>query len=94
MNFRRKIYDRPLFFYSRRDPASHGSETEIDFLIRRNGEICPVEVKGGKYQQHASLDNFREKFKGRLGRAYILYSKDVMEKDGILHLPLFMSAFL
>ena len=85
---------RPLFFYSRRDPASHRSEMEIDFLIRRNGEICPVEVKSGKYQRHASLDKFREKFKGRLGRAYILYSKDVMEKDGILHLPLFMSAFL
>ena len=85
---------RPLFFYSRRDPESHRSEMEIDFLIRRNGEICPIEVKSGKYQRHTSLDKFREKFKGRLGQPVILYAKDVLEKDGILHLPLFMASFL
>ena len=85
---------RPLFFYSRRNPESHRSEMEIDFLIRRNGEICPVEVKSGKYQRHVSLDKFREKFKGRLGKPVILYAKDVLEKDGVQHLPLFMASFL
>lgn len=85
---------RPLFFYSRRDPESHRSEMEVDFLIRRNGEICPIEVKSGRYQRHSSLDKFRERFKGRIGQPYILYTKDVMERDGILHLPLFMSMFL
>ena len=85
---------RPLFFYSRRNPESHRNELEIDFLIRRDGAICPVEVKSGKYQSHASLDKFRAKFKGRLGQPYILYTKDVMEKDGIIHLPLYMAMFL
>lgn len=85
---------RPLFFYSRRNPESHRNELEIDFLIRRDGAICPVEVKSGKYQSHASLDKFRAKFKGRLGQPYILYTKDVMEKDGIVHLPLYMAMFL
>jgi len=41
-----------------------------------------------------SLDKFRAKFKGRLGQPYILYTKDVMEKDGIIHLPLYMAMFL
>ena len=85
---------RPLFFYSRRNPESHRNELEIDFLIRRDGAICPVEVKSGKYQSHASLDKFRAKFKDRLGHPYILYTKDVMEKDGIVHLPLYMAMFL
>ena len=85
---------RNLFFYSRRNPKSHRNELEIDFLIRRNGKICPIEVKSGRYQSHASLDKFSTKFSDRLGERFILYSKDVMEKDGILHLPLYMAMFL
>lgn len=34
------------------------------------------------------------KFKRRLGEAYILYTKDVMVKDGIRHIPLYMAMFL
>ena len=34
------------------------------------------------------------KFSSRLGTPYILYMKDVMEKDGIVHLPLYMAPFL
>ena len=85
---------RNLFFYSRVDRDSRKNEMEIDFLIRRNGAICPIEVKSGKYQSHASLDKFTRKFKDRLGQPYILYTKDVMEKDGIIHLPLYMAMFL
>ena len=85
---------RNLYFYSRVDRDCRKNEIEVDFLIRRNGEICPVEVKSGKYQRHASLDKFRDRFKKSIGRPYILYTKDLMEKDGILHLPLFMAMFL
>ena len=46
------------------------------------------------HQSHASLDKFRAKFKDRLGQPYILYTKDVMEKGGIVHLPLYMAMFL
>ena len=67
---------------------------EIDFLIREGDAICPVEVKSGAYQHHASLDKFIRKFKGRLGNAYLLYTKDVMVRDGIRHLPLYMAMFL
>lgn len=85
---------RNLFFYSRRNPESHHNELEVDFLIRRNGKICPIEVKSSRYQSHASLDKFSTKFSDRLGERFILYTKDVMEKDGILHLPLYMAMFL
>ena len=85
---------RRLFFYSRYDLDNAENRMEIDFLVRRGESICPVEVKSGAYQHHASLDKFMGKFKGRLGDAYIFYTKDVMVKDGIRHLPLYMAMFL
>ena len=67
---------------------------EIDFLIDIDGKICPVEVKSSAYKKHSSLDKFISKFKRALGDAYILYTKDVMIKDGVIHLPLNMAMFL
>lgn len=83
-----------LYFYSRPDRGDGEGRMEIDFLIRRGDAICPVEVKSGAYQHHASLDKFMRKFGSRLGDAYILYTKDLMTKNGIHHLPLYMAMFL
>ena len=68
---------------------------EIDFLIRRGDRICPVEVKSGKnFRRHASLDKFTAKFRDRLGASILLYTKDVAEINGVLHLPLYMAQLL
>lgn len=83
-----------LFFYSRSDSRTRANTMEIDFLVPRGRKICPVEVKSGRHQRHASLDKFTVRFGKRLGQSYILYGKDVMEKDGIIHLPLYMAMFL
>ena len=83
-----------LYFYSRPDKGDGTGRMEIDFLVRRGDAICPVEVKSGAYQHHASLDKFRRKFGNRLGDAYILYTKDVMTKNDIRHIPLYMAMFL
>lgn len=83
-----------LFFYSRPDRGDGAGRMEIDFLVRRGDSICPVEVKSGAYQHHSSLDKFMRKFKERLGDAYIFYTKDVMVKNGIRHLPLYMAMFM
>ena len=86
---------RRLFFYSRYYQTSSDDRMEIDFLIRRGDEICPVEVKSGKnYKRHSSLDKFLAKFGDRLGNSYILYTKDYSVKDGIIHLPLYMASCL
>ena len=85
---------RELYFYSRYGKDETEERMEIDFLIRREGRISPVEVKSAAYQHHASLDKFMRKFSNRLGTPYILYTKDVLEKNGILHLPLYMAQFL
>ncbi|MBE6099570.1 MAG: hypothetical protein E7197_05885, partial [Anaerovibrio sp.] len=33
-------------------------------------------------------------FSTRLGNKYVLYPKDIMEKDGVIHLPLYMAGLL
>lgn len=83
-----------LYFYSRNDPSNRENHMEIDFLISENKKISPIEVKSNKYQKHTSLDKFMNKFKGRYNDPYILYTKDLMIKDGILHLPVYMTIFL
>ena len=83
-----------LYFYSRNDSEDKDNKMEIDFLISENRKISPVEVKSSNYRAHSSLDKFRKKFKGKIGTPYILYTKDVMEKDGVWHLPLYMAMFL
>ena len=83
-----------LYFYSRSDNEKRENHLEIDFLITEKKKIAPIEVKSGSYRSHSSLDKFRKKFSHEIGTSYILYPKDVMEKDGIWHLPLYMAMFL
>ena len=83
-----------LYFYSRVDSKKRENMMEIDFLITRKMKITPIEVKSSSYKKHTSLDKFCKKFGSKLGDAYILYPKDIMIKDNIVHLPLYMSMFL
>lgn len=83
-----------LFFYSRNDSNGHTSRMEIDFLIRNGRKISPIEVKSAAYRKHSSLDKFITRFGSRLGERYILYGKDIMETEGVLHLPLYMTGLL
>lgn len=83
-----------LYFYSRCDNEHRENHMEIDFLIAEGKKIAPIEVKSGNYRSHSSLDKFRKKFSDKIGNFYILYTKDVLKKDGILHLPIYMAMFL
>lgn len=83
-----------LYFYSRSDSQKRENHMEIDFVITEGKKISPVEVKSGNYRSHTSLDKFRKHFSSVVGNSYILYTKDVMIKDGIIHLPLYMAALL
>lgn len=83
-----------LYFYSRNDNIKRENHMEIDFLITEGKKISPIEVKSANYRSHASLDKFIKKFSEKIGTPYVLYPKDVMEKGGIWHLPLYMAMFL
>ena len=83
-----------LYFYSRVDPGNRQNNIEIDFLIIRKNKVSPVEVKSASYRYHSSLDKFNAKFSKSIGKSYIVYTKDVMVKDNITHIPVYMAMFL
>ncbi len=84
-----------LYFYSRpADREKHVPAIEIDFLIRRDRKICPIEVKSSVLNRHASLDAFVKRFNSRLGTRYILCTKDIRVEDKTVYLPLYMAYLL
>jgi len=83
-----------LFFYSRTDANTSRNIIEIDFLISSGRKVSPIEVKSSAHRAHSSLDKFRKKFSKTIGNTYILYPKDIMIKDDVIHLPLYMAMFL
>lgn len=64
---------------------------EIVFLITGGKKIAHAEVKSGICYCHSSLDKFRRHFPTVIGNSYILHTEDVMIKDGIIHLPMYMA---
>ena len=89
-----KVNGHHLYFYSRVDGSNRKNMMEIDFLIANKNKISPIEVKSSAYRAHSSLDKFRRKFSSKLTDAYILYTKDIMVKDNVIHLPIYMAIFL
>ncbi len=89
-----RIRRERLYFYSRNDSVRRENSIKIDFLITRGKKISPVEVKSSDYRSPSSLDKFRRRFSSVIGDSYILYPGDVMIKDNIIHLPLYMAGLL
>ena len=84
---------RKLYFFSRSDSKDRANRMEIDFLIAksklaRKNNIHAIEVKSGKNTTHRSLDKFSDKYLDWLDTPYLLWDRDLLIKDGILHLPL------
>lgn len=72
-------------FYWRNEALN--AAAEIDYLIHREGQVCPIEVKAGKKGRLRSMSVFREKFSPR--KSFVISSKPCAENDGIEWLPLY-----
>lgn len=66
----------------------------MNFLITEEKKVVPIEVKSGRNISHVSLDKFRHRFSSRIGNSYVLYTKDVSIRDGIIYLPVYMAMLL
>lgn len=82
-----------LFYYTFLNKKS-GHNYEIDFLLARKNKVCPVEVKSGGYNTHASLDAFCEKFSSRILNKYLVYTKDFRKDKDVFMMPVYMTMFL
>lgn len=67
---------------------------EIDFIVADGKKICPIEVKSSRHKAHASLDCFAEKFSSRVGKQYLVYTKDIGTDGAVICLPTYMACFL
>lgn len=67
---------------------------EIDFVLSRGRKICPMEVKSSRYKTHSSLDAFSRKYAARIGRQYLVYTKDFRKDGSVICLPTYLSAFV
>jgi predicted AAA+ superfamily ATPase len=67
---------------------------EIDFIVPDGQKISPIEVKSSRYKTHASLDDFGRKFSARIGRQYLVYTKDLQKDGPVTCIPTYMSSLL
>ena len=81
-----------LFYYT--FPKDDNHNYEIDFLLSQGSKVCPIEVKSSGYKTHASLDAFCKKFSSRIGKSYLVYTKDLHHEQEMTYLPIFMTPFL
>ena len=66
---------------------------EVDFLIQRDNDIFPVEVKAETNISAKSLKKFKELFPGKV-KLRIRFSLDNLKLDGdVLNIPLFMADY-
>ena len=73
-----------LYFYTHYNENKHRNDMEIDFIISNNSRLkykmFPIEVKSGKQYKTTSLNNFREKYKERIGESYIIHPRNLIVK--------------
>ncbi len=87
-----------LFFYVRYSAEKHRNDIEIDFLISNGSitkpKIYPIEVKSGKRYKAESIEKFIDKYKRRIGKAYIIHPKNLIVKDDLVCIPSYMTMCL
>ena len=87
-----------LFFYTRYNEEKHRNDIEIDFLISNGSKtkpkIFPIEVKSGKRYTTTSLDRFIDIFGSRIGRAYIIHTKNLRVAEKAVCIPCYMTMCL
>ena len=89
--FRASGYE--LFYHTiKKDDGK--SYYEVDFLLAKGNKLIPIEVKSSGYRSHTSLDRFCEKFSGRIGQKYLVYTKDLKKEGDLLYLPIYMAMFI
>ena len=87
-----------LYFYSHPSRIAD-DRMEIDFLVRKPSvtsrhNISPIEVKSSSRYTLSSLTKCLSKFGEYLSTPYVLHSSDLMEKNGVTYLPLYMALCL
>lgn len=84
---------RNLFYHTWGKEGAHRNY-EIDFIVPDGKKIDPIEVKSSRYKTHASLDAFAQKYSDRIGKQYLVYTKDLQRDGMVTCVPTYLAGFL
>ena len=67
---------------------------DIDFLIRKDKKVIPIEAKSGEKYTIKSLEKLKKKFSNKIGLQYVLHEGDIKRENEILYLPYYIASIL
>ena len=74
-----------LYYYNNKKSG------EIDFLIEKNGEVIPLEIKSGKdYARHSALNNLINNENYKINHALVFCNDNYHVVNNIEYLPIYM----
>ena len=93
-----KAAGNDLYYYANSDKDAE-NRMEVDFLITKSKitsrhNITPIEVKSSTKYTLTSLKKYNNKFHQQLSQSIVLHAGDLIEKDEILYLPVYMTGLL
>ena len=92
-----KASGHELFFHEylyKPEGSEKEKKYEIDFMTVKKKKICPIEVKSSGYKSHKSFDYLVKKYQIKMEDRYIIYTKDLKYEDGVMYIPIYMTAFI
>lgn len=81
-------------FYYTPEGQKTNQKYEVDFLLVKDGHVCPVEVKSSGYKNHESFDYFVKKYQMKKHERFIIYKHDLYQDEDITFLPIYMTMCL
>ena len=67
---------------------------DIDFLIRKDKKVIPIEAKSGEKYTIKSLEKLKKKFSNKIGLQYVLHEGDIKRENEILYFPYYIASIL
>ena len=84
-----KAHGFKLFYFNSK------KQGELDFVIKVDDEIIPIEVKSGKdYERHNALRNVLSNPDYEIKKAYVLCNENIKVSEKITYLPIYMTMFI
>lgn len=83
-----------LRYHNKADKKTKKTIREVDFLIRKNRKIIPIEVKSSSGFKTKSLMDFRKVYSDKVSIGIVLHEGDIKKEGDIIYLPYFMAAVL
>lgn len=82
------------FFYKKVNKETKKTEMKIDFLIRKNSKIVPIEAKSGGHKSISSINKLKVTYEKRIGNGIILHNGEIKQEENILWLPYYMASII